>query len=80
MWKTNCCFLLKTELKKRFIEIAPFTKFGMKFDNQGPGRIGQWLGWQIVKSYMQNNKNMTISALFEEKDSKKILKLSSYRP
>ena len=66
--------------KKRFIETAPFTKFGMKFDNQSPGRIGQWLGWQIVKRYMAKNPNLTIEDLLDEKNPQIILNGSSYRP
>ena len=30
---------------------APFSKFYLEIDNDSPGRIGQWIGWQIVKSY-----------------------------
>lgn len=73
-------FSTKAGDKKRFVETAPFSKFGMKFDNQSPGRIGQWIGWQIVKKYMENHKEKSIPELFAEKDSRKILKLSSYRP
>jgi uncharacterized protein YjaZ len=41
---------------QRFIEDGPFTKFYLEIDRESPGRIGQWLGWQIVKSYMENNE------------------------
>ncbi len=70
----------KARDKKRFIETAPFTKFGMKFDNQSPGRIGQWLGWQIVKRYMSKNPNKSIEDLLMEKNPQTILNSSSYRP
>ena len=36
---------------QRFIEPAPFSKFYLEIDNQSPGKIGQWLGWQIVRKY-----------------------------
>jgi len=39
----------------RFIDPAPFTKFYLDIDQQSPGRVGQWLGWMIVRSYAQNN-------------------------
>lgn len=70
----------KARDKKRFIETSPFTKFGMKFDNQSPGRIGQWLGWQIVKRYMAKNPKKTIEDLLLEKNPQAILNSSSYRP
>lgn len=70
----------KARDKKRFIDTAPFTKFGMKYDNQSPGRIGQWLGWQIVKKYMNKNPKKTIEDLINEKNSQSLLNSSSYRP
>lgn len=73
-------FSNKERDKKRFLELAPFTKFGMKFDSQSPGRVGQWIGWQIVRNYMQANPGISISDLANENDSRKILKLSAYKP
>ncbi len=68
------------ELKRRFIELAPFSKFGMKFDNQTPGMTGRWIGWQIVKAYMEKNPLISLDQLLQEEDTRKILKLSVYRP
>ncbi len=68
------------ELKRRFIELAPFSKFRMKFDNETPGMIGRWVGWQIVKAYMEKNKPISLEQLLQEQDARKILKLSGYRP
>jgi len=45
-----------------------------------PGRIGAWVGWEIVKSYMHNNPKVTLQQLMEEDDPKKIFTLSKYRP
>ena len=35
-----------------FFDASPFSKFYLEIDNQSPGRIGRWIGWQIVRSYM----------------------------
>jgi gliding motility-associated lipoprotein GldB len=43
------------KLVPRFVNPAPFSKFYLEIDNQTPGRVGAWLGWQIVRSYMNNN-------------------------
>lgn len=43
------------ELQSRFIDLAPFSKFYLVSDNESPGQIGIWLGYQIVKAYMENN-------------------------
>jgi gliding motility-associated lipoprotein GldB len=45
-----------------------------------PGRIGAWVGWEIVRSYMENNPKVTLQELMEEDDPKKIFTLSKYRP
>jgi hypothetical protein len=44
-----------------------------------PGRVGHYLGYRIVKKYMENTEQ-TIPELFTETDSQKILRLSNYRP
>lgn len=43
------------KLASRFINPAPFTKFNLELDDESPGRLGQYIGWQIVKAYMENN-------------------------
>ncbi|HMC02276.1 MAG TPA: gliding motility lipoprotein GldB [Flavobacteriaceae bacterium] len=46
-----------SKLPGRFINPAPFSKFYLvEIDNESPGKIGQYIGWQIVKAYMKNNK------------------------
>ncbi len=78
--ENNFLFDTSQDLKRRFIELAPFSKFRMKFDNETPGMIGRWLGWQIVSAYMENNPSVTLEQLGRETDSRKILKLSKYKP
>jgi len=61
---------------RSFISEAPSTK-GF---NDSPPRLAEWIGWQIVKSYMENNKNININDLLKEKDAQKILRASKYKP
>ena len=61
---------------RSFITEAPTTK-GFK---NSPPRMAEWIGWQIVKSYMDNNKNISIKDLLNENDAQKILKASKYKP
>ena len=63
----------------RFIRPAPFSKFYLEIDNQTPGRVGQWLGWQIVRSYMENNEDVTLEQLLAM-DAKTIFDNSKYKP
>jgi gliding motility-associated lipoprotein GldB len=45
-----------------------------------PGRIGRWLGWQIVNKYMQNHPEATLADVMKEKDARKIFNESHYKP
>ncbi|MDZ7847820.1 MAG: hypothetical protein U5L96_14240 [Owenweeksia sp.] len=78
--ENNHLFSTGQQLKTRFIELAPFSKFRMKFDKETPGMIGRWIGWQIVRQYMDKNKSVTLPELLKETDSRKILKMSGYKP
>lgn len=49
-------FSTDTKLPRRFINPAPFTKFYLEeIDADSPGRLGQYIGWQIVRAYMEQN-------------------------
>lgn len=61
----------------KFTGEAPFTT---GFVKESPGRTGVWLGWRIVKSYMNNNPNVTFDQLMQEMDAQKILASSKYKP
>lgn len=43
------------ELLERFVLPSPYSKFYLELDNESPGRLGQYIGWQIVRAYMKNN-------------------------
>lgn len=45
-----------------------------------PGRIGQWVGWQIVKNYMKENPKHTLNDLMNSGNADKIFKESKYKP
>jgi gliding motility-associated lipoprotein GldB len=83
MWRyfieENILYDTDSKLGPRFINPAPFSKFYLEVDNESPGRTGQWIGWQIVRSYMENNKNVTLQELLA-KDAKEIFDKSKYKP
>jgi uncharacterized protein YjaZ len=66
------------KLTTRFMTPAPFSKFYLEIDNDSPGRVGAWIGWQIVRSYMKNN-NVTLPELLKT-NSKEIFEKSKYKP
>ncbi len=67
-----------SDLIARFVANAPFSKFYIDIDKDSPGRIGVWLGWQIVRSYMNNN-NVNLQQLLQT-DTEEIFKKSKYKP
>ncbi|MCC5917698.1 MAG: hypothetical protein JJU02_10290 [Cryomorphaceae bacterium] len=84
MWRffieQDIIFNQQGEYKRRFIEPAPFSKFYMEFDNQTPGQVGQWIGWQIVKKYMKKHPGKELSDLLKEEDHRGIFAASGYKP
>lgn len=82
IWKyfieNNLFYSTKSKLIERFIKEAPFSKFYTDIDRNSPGRIGVWLGWKIVQSYMKNN-NVSLQAMLKT-DGVEILKKSNYKP
>lgn len=49
-------FSTDSKLPNRFINPAPFSKFYLEeIDKESPGEIGKYIGWQIVKAYMERN-------------------------
>ena len=44
-----------------------------------PGRIGRWLGWQVVRKWAKDKK-LSLTQVMAEKDSRKIFNESGYKP
>jgi hypothetical protein len=56
---------------------GPFTA---AISKECPPRIAMWIGWQIVRSYMNKNEKVSLQELMDENDVQKILSKSKYRP
>ncbi|MDO8968921.1 gliding motility lipoprotein GldB [Algoriphagus sp.] len=61
---------------RKYIGEAPFTD---AISTKAPGRLGRWLGWNIVDDY-QSNQNVDLAVLMMEWDVEKIFRQSGYRP
>lgn len=64
-------------LKNKFIGERPSVA---EISENCPGRVGAWIGWQIVRRYMEENPEVTFTELMAEKDAHKIFQLSGYKP
>jgi gliding motility-associated lipoprotein GldB len=72
-------FSTESKLASRFINPAPFSKFYLEIDNETPGRLGQFIGWQIVKSFVQNNPEVSLKDMLAM-DAKELFEKSKYKP
>ncbi|SDI38311.1 gliding motility lipoprotein GldB [Winogradskyella thalassocola] len=66
------------KLPNRFIADAPFTKFYLELDNESPGRLGQYMGWQIVKAYAETTGDDIIKIMQTEPEE--IFRKSKFKP
>jgi hypothetical protein len=70
-------FETKHEVVNRYIGERPSTA---EIGNKCPGRIGRWVGWQIVRNYMERHPELKLSDLMREKDARKIFIEAKYKP
>jgi hypothetical protein len=71
--------LFKTEsmIITSYLNDGPFTT---PISQDSPGRLGIWVGWQIIDSYMRHNEDVTLQELMKDGDAQKILEKSFYKP
>ena len=67
------------EWVERFLEPAPFSKFYLQLDNESPGRIGRWVGWQIVRKYREQQPETTLEELIKL-PAQQLFNQSKYKP
>jgi hypothetical protein len=61
----------------KYINEGPFTA---GFPRESPGKIGVWLGYQIVKKYVSLQPEITLKQLFDNHNAQQILTQSKYKP
>src|SRR5690606_1652281 len=64
-------------MKQRFLGERPKT---LEVGEKCPGRIGQWLGWEIVRKYMETHPEKSLPELMAMPDARKLFKASRYKP
>ena len=55
---------------------GPFTQ---AYSNEAPARLGEYIGLQIIRSYMINN-NVSLQELMNNNDIQQIFQISQYKP
>jgi hypothetical protein len=71
MVKQNLIYSTDPTLIRDYFNVAPFTQ---GLPEKAPGQIGIFIGWRIVKSYMDKYPEVSLEDLLAEKDYQKILK------
>ncbi|QDH81476.1 gliding motility lipoprotein GldB [Echinicola soli] len=61
---------------RKYTGEAPFTD---AISPDAPGRVGRWVGWNIVDAYAEK-KNIDLVHLMDEKNTQKIFMNSAYKP
>ncbi|MBK5277943.1 MAG: gliding motility lipoprotein GldB [Bacteroidia bacterium] len=65
------------QVKQKYIDERPKT---IEVGEKCPGRIGTWIGWEIVKTYMKRYPETTLPQLMLIQSADKIFKDSKYKP
>ena len=60
-----------------YLNDGPFTA---EISQQSPGRLGMWVGWRIVESYMEHHPEVSLPELLADGDAQHILEESYYKP
>ncbi len=63
-------------VKKKYMDERPKT---LEIGDKCPGRIGEWLGWQIVGKYA-DEKEIELQQLMEISDARQLFIQSNYKP
>lgn len=66
------------ELGPRFLDPAPFSKFRLVMDSESPGRIGRYMGWQIVRAYAREH-DVSLQELLRM-PGEELFRASNYKP
>jgi hypothetical protein len=62
-------------VKIKYVDERPYTA---EIGSKAPGAIGRWLGWEIVKAYMQEEKP-ALPDLMKNQDAQRIFMQSKYK-
>lgn len=66
-------------LQARFLNMGPFTKFGLQLDNDSPPQLGQFIGWQIVREYAEKHPEVSLNDILKM-DGEQLFNESNYKP
>jgi len=73
----NMIYSKDEEVIRRLTGVGPFTR---DFGDKSAARLGAFIGWHIVDSYMKEHPETSLDELFKMTNSQKLLTESLYKP
>jgi len=64
-------------IKDKFISERPNT---FEISQNCPGRIGRWIGWEIIKNYKKRGSELTFDQIMTNQNVQEIFQKSKYKP
>ena len=66
-------------IRQRLVEPAPFSKMGTAMDAEIPGRVAQFIGYRMMRSYARKSE-LALEELLKIRDAQKFLRDAQYKP
>ena len=73
----NMIYSKDDDVIRQLVGETPFTRV---FGNESPGRLGAYIGLQIIKNYMKQHPETPLKDIMLRTDSQKVLSESLYKP
>jgi len=70
-------FSTEASLIGKYVNDGPTTN---GFPKESPGNIGAWIGFRMVRAYMDKHAGISLAELMADNDSQKIFRESNYKP
>ena len=70
-------YTVEADKIRKYLDDAPFIP---GFPEGSSARVGKWIGYKIVASYMSHNTHLGLEDLMNQKDANHILLKSKYKP
>lgn len=75
--ESEVLFATSHKVKQDYLGERPITT---QVGEKCPGRIGQWIGWQIVNSFEESHPAMTLPEIMENSNAQTLFKQSGLKP
>jgi hypothetical protein len=66
-------------VRQRLVESAPFSKMGTAMDADIPGRVAQFIGYRMMRSFASKSE-LALEELLTIRDAQRILRDAQYKP